>query len=293
MTNGNGQGSTDGDPQPDPYDGVDGFESPARPEDEGHPLADNTFDVEAFFDVVKLTFERIKESPVLIALVGLSAISLVWSLLVGGAQFIAYLAMGGAGAGLVGLAMSFVGLILYPVILLVAVAQWALYRPASRLLFGESIGIEDPIELVKSTTGIFLPVGLAMLGYSVLVGIGTVMCVIPGIVAAVLFSQAPYLVAVRDYDLVESFKSSYARALEHWHLVAMAIGSVLVLGAGAGVVFGCVGGTIVGALGPLAYMGEPVMSWLTGTIVVIGAFIVCLAAFGTIDELEGLDEIQW
>lgn len=280
-------------PQSDPYDGVDGFEPPARTEDDGHPLADNKFDIEAFADVLKLTFNRLKESPVLIALVGLASISLLWSLFVGSAQFVGYLFLGSTGSGIVGLVLTFVGMILYPVMLLVVIAQWTLYRPGAQLLFGRSIETDEPMELLKSTTGLLIPVGLALIGYFFVTALGLLACGVGSIIAAVLFCQAPYLVAARDFDLVEAFKASLNRTLEHWHIVAMAFGSVFVLTAGVGTIFGCVAGTIMGFLGPLNYVMSPVIDWLIGTSVAIGGFIVYLGAFATIDELEGLDEIQW
>lgn len=297
MTNGgnfgDGQGGDwndegDSTPQHDPHDGVEGFEAPARPEDTSHPLADNKFDIGAFIDILKLTGERLIGSPVLIALIGLAVISLAWALFAGTLQMGAELVMGDAGAGIVGLALAFVGLILFPILFVVAVAQTALYRPGSQLLFEGSVPTDSPVDVLKSVTGLLVPVGLSMIAVGLTVMVGLVMCILPGVAAAVLFSQVPYLVAVRDEGVIDAFKRSMERTLEHWHIVAMVIGINFIAFFAISTITFC-GGTITGFMGPLSYLFSPVFSWLGTTLTVVVAFVVTIAGFGTIDELEGLD----
>lgn len=288
---GAGGANQQGGGQADYQSGVDGFESPSVPEDDGHPLADNKFNVTAFADVLQLTFNRLKDGPVLIALVGLAAISLVWSVFTGGIQFVVHLATGGAGTGIVGMLLGLVGFLLWPLMFVVAVAQWSLYRPAARSLFEGSIEVSSPVDVIKSVTGVMLPVGLTMLGYFVATSLGVLCFFVGSLIAAILFVQAPYLTAVHDRGLVDAFKESASRGLEHWHILAMAIGATFVVVAASGMIYGCVG-TVFGYMGSIHMLVNPVLQWLATTLVFVFAFVLHVAAFATIDELEGIATIQ-
>ena len=278
----------DNPPSHDPHEGVEGFQAPTRPEDHSHPLADNNFDVGAFFEILKTTAMRLKDSPVLIAVIGLAAISLAWGLLAGTAQMFTAFIAGDAGAGAVGMLFWFLGVLLYPVMLGVTVLQATLYRPASQLMFDGSIEIASPIDLIKANLGLALPLALTMFLLFMVTGIGMLMCILPGIVAAVLFCQAPYLVAVRGVGVIDAFKKSMERTMAHWHIVAMVIGVNLMVGIAMSAITGC-GSFITGFMGPLAYLAQPILSWVGTTTIVIVGFIVTIAGFGTIDELDGID----
>ncbi len=275
----------------DPYAGVEGFEAPKTPEQDGHPLADNELDVNAFVDAIKLTFERLKETPIFVVLIGLSAISLLWALFSGSVQFIAMLTMGDLGSGAVRFLLSGLGILLFPLLVLVSVVQVTLFRPASRAVFEDGIDIDEPLALVKSTTDIVLPVGLTFVIVSIGTAIGLPCCLVPGLAIAFFFSQAPYLVAARDRGIVDAFKESANRAMEHWNVMAMAIGMNFVVVAMLGVVIGC-GMAIGGALGSFGYLVDPVIQWVGTTIAVIIGLVISTAAFTTIDELQGLETIE-
>lgn len=298
MANGDGQGNQpggvnqQGGGQGDYKSGVEGFESPAVPEDDGgHPLADNNFDVNAFADVLKLTFNRLKDGPVLIALVGLASISLLWSLMTGGIEFIAYLIAGGTVASILSIMGTVVGILMAPLFFVVTIAQWALYRPAAHSLFDGSIEVSNPVDVIKSTTGVMIPVGVTMIIVSVGSTIGLVFCILPGLAIGFLFIQAPYLAAVHDRGVVDALKESFERGKKHWHVVVMAVALMFVVAAASGMIYGCVG-TVVGFIGAINLFAAPVLQWLSTTLLAVAGFVIYTGAFATIDELEGIATIE-
>lgn len=298
MNNGNGPTDEPGGDWQSPGDEP----APAQPEGSGaaavpatagaHPLANNNFDFAAFIDIVKLTGQRGLQGPVIKAFVAVSAIWLAWDLFAGMAATVGYLA---GIAGLVSLATGLLGLLLIPLYFVTGAIQLALYRPMSRQMFEPNVDQGSIGDVLKSTTGNFVMALVAMLALTATVGLGMACCILPGIIAGFLFSQAPYLVVARDYGIIDAFTESFERTKRHWHVIAMTFGlwlGILVIAAIIGGPLTLIVNIAGGAWAPIAYMASPVVSWIIGILASIGGFVLFTAACVTIDELDGLETIE-
>lgn len=258
-----------------------------------HPLGNGQFDFGAFIDVTKLVFNRIKDGPILKLIIGLTAVWLLIDLFGGLLMSVTHFV---PGAGMVlGILIMIMTILLYPVYLLAMAVVYSLYKPTAQQVFHGPSHLGSPIELMKSTFGNLIQVFVTMLLLGVTIGVGVLCCVIPGIIAGVLFGQAPYLVATRDQGIIESFQLSFERAKRHWNVlaimfiiwIAVVVGAVLFT-----VITSLVLGVISSFFAPIGYLGQPVISWIFSAVTLVIYFLVSSAAFTTIDELEGLDTIQ-
>lgn len=288
MQNNGDDTTADGGDNPDPYEGVEGFESPDVPEDEGHPLADGNFNVTAFLDTVKAVAFQLKDNKaILIALVGLTVVSLLWALLSG---FIVGVGQILEVEVLAGVLATVLEVALLPIAFVVGIFQTALYKPASQVVFGGEQIEAGPIELVKSTFSMLVPVGAAMVALGASMSIGILCCGIGAPIAAFLLGQAPYLTAVHDRGVFdgEAFKESFDRAINHWHVLLLGFGAMFVVILPISVVVGCgqAASSFVPVVGPM--IGN-VLNWLGTALMALIGFIIAVATFGIIDELEGLD----
>lgn len=287
MTNGNDWSSQPGNDWGSPSQPQPGAESnfPAPQPPGNHPLGDNQLNFGAFIDVVRWTFAQAKEGPILKALIGLALVTLVFSLLQGFLQSGAQLLGGGFGTVL-GVFGGLVGFVGFVVSLVVVGLQYSLYKPLVEKLSGNPLPQTEPIALIKDAQSRVFMVAIAYVLTGFATGIGLFLCVLPGLAIGFLFSQAPYLIASRDEELVSAFQSSFERAKKHWHLVLMAVGTVLIgalaIGIPAGILL--IAAAFVPVVGPIL---SAIGGWLITVAFTVFGFIVTAAAFATIDELEG------
>ncbi len=256
-----------------------------------HPLADHEFDVGFYFETLKLALMRLKEGPVLKAVALLSIPALLWALLEGGVHSIGVM----FGVDLfTGLLIGAMSILLIPVWIAINALQLTLYRPGSHQFFTDQVPARSPVELVKEGVGDFVKALVTYLGLAVATTLGAFCCLLPGLVAAFFLGQAPYLAIVRGHGIGEAFSGSIDRAKNHWHVMVMGIGTMLVFAVATGIVMAILGGGAWLALvvwQPLGLMAQAVVQWLGILVYAIGAFVITLTTFGLIDELEGLDEI--
>ncbi len=268
---------------------------PATAAGAGHPLADNAFDFGHYMETLKLVFERAKDTPILKAIVLLSSIWLAWGLLTGMAMTVAHFIGGNMASGLLGMVFGAMGLLMIPLYFVVMAIEAALYDPMQRNLFHNERELGGPMDVIKGTMSKFVPAILGVVALMFTVGVGMVLCVLPGLAAAFLFSQAPYLMIVHDRGLVDAFKESMSRAMAHWHVLVMGIALLFAVAFVVGICF-AVTSVVLGILSslfaPLGFLGQPIMQWVFSVIFAVVGFLVSMTSFGLIDELEMHGKIQ-
>ena len=110
----------------------------------------------------------------------------------------------------------------------------------------------------------FGPAFLMMLIAAIAVGIGMILCVLPGVIIGFALSWAPYLMADGDSDAMSCLKRS-------WEFSKANLGSVIVFLIVAGIVGGI--GGVIGGIGQLVTMPIGQMMVAFGFINVLGGGI--------------------
>ncbi|MDU1889484.1 MAG: EI24 domain-containing protein [Dysgonomonas sp.] len=77
-------------------------------------------------------------------------------------------------------------------------------------------GIVDSKEVWPKAIRAILPVFLASIIYGVIVGIGTVLCIIPGIIAYVYLGFYAYVYIIEERSIIDSFQRSYELVKNNW-----------------------------------------------------------------------------
>ncbi len=124
----------------------------------------------------------------------------------------------------------------------------------------------------------------------IIVSIGMVLCVLPGLLALFFFAFAPYLVVSRNYEIVESLRESAKWAAREWALILSAL-VVAVIAAGAIMV---VTG-IISAVGLRPTMAVPVGlvgAWVLNTVVGYLAFLWWGAVYVTAESRQQLETLR-
>lgn len=254
-----------------------------------HPLANNAFDFSYFIETLKQAAIGAKEGKIIHALVILTTLGLAWSLLTGLVQSAVSIFSLGA-AGIIGLIMTLMGLVLIPLSFVIHSYQMALLKPAADQLYSPQPG-GSPVEVLKSAMPSLLKSMLAAFLYFFAVGLGILFCVLPGLAAAFLFYQVPYLVIVHDRPIPDAFQESFERAKTHWHVFVMALALSFAVSIAAGAITGMMSLVVTLAGGffpPAAYLGMPIINWIFTAIISVISILLMTIAGTTIDELEGI-----
>lgn len=278
---------------PHPYDASPN--TPAQNQhqpDPSHPLANNAFDFKYYLDVLKLTLMRGKDGSIIQALVLLTTFGLAWGLLTGVVQtVVSFFSIGLA--GIVGLIITIMGFLLFPLNLLIYGFQMALLGPASEQLHAPT-DRGGTINVLKSGVPVFVMGLLSLLLVGLSISIGFVLCVIPGFIAAFLFYQVPYLTIVHNRSIPEAFQESLDRAKTHWHVLVMTflIHFAITMALGMATGMFSLGLTFAGGFfAPISYLGMPVVNWVFSAISSVMAVLLMTVTGSLIDELEGIRRI--
>ncbi len=301
MTNGNDSGDQPGGDwesppeQPDGNGGGADHQPPAatvggRSYEGVHPFADNAFDIGAFVEAAKLTFERAMDSNVLKAFIALTLIPFAWDLFTGGTMMVAGF-VSGTVAGILGAMLTVFGLLFIPIFWAVSATQVALQRPLAHRVFDRTVDYGSILDTIKAVlnkiVAVFFTTVLVTLGSI----IGICACGVGLLIVAFFLAQAPYLVAVHDRGVIDSLQESFERGKAHWHLVLMffipVIGISVITWGAVGV-----GQMIAGFIPHVGYLIGPVFQWVGAVIVGVTTFILGTTAFSNIDELEGIATID-
>lgn len=259
--------------------------------DGDHPMANNTFDLGYFFEVLKLTFLHIKDTSILKAILVISSFSLAWGLFIGVVQSATHFI---GLAGILGFLLTLMGVVFVPIYILVFLIEVSLMRPLSNQLHAPQ-DLGGPMDVIKSVFPNLLMAMVSLLLLGLIAAIGTLFCVLPGLAALFFFYQAPYLIIVHDRSISDGFSESFNRAKSHWHVLLIGYALSWLVGLGLGVT-GFIKTAMFNLAGtlfaPIAYLGNPIFSWV---ITVIGSVIglaILTASCAIIDELEGIRTIR-
>ncbi len=237
--------------------------------------------LEDVIDNVQTLAKRVL-GPLLVAWGAVAIVHLVLVIL----QTVAQITMGPAS-----LAFMFVSI---PVMLLVGIVlqafRLALYRPMRGVMTDGPGAYPDLGSLKDPIVSNFVNVLLANLLYGLAVGVGALFCLIPGLVAAVVFAMAPYY-AANGTPPVDAMRDSLESAKRYPVLFIAAVGAaVIILGVIQAVVALVI--TIIGsALGEYGVIVSNLTQWMM--VVALGAIIWVTwgATFITIDLAESGEQV--
>jgi hypothetical protein len=223
--------------------------------------------------------------PVLVAFAGLWGIKLALTLIVG-----VFTALGVWVMGLFGTIAGFVAFLSIPLLVLLGLAQNALFRPVQLQAFEGKEFIGSVGEALGMAREVVVKVILTTALFGVVTGVGSVFCLIPGLAALFFFCQAPYLAATTELQPWECMRRSYELNKSYALPVAIALAAALIT---VGIVTGC-GSAASGAIGTLIGRLVPAIGGLVTQLGVdlfsiagsFGAFVAFAAVFTTIQSIE-------
>lgn len=223
--------------------------------------------------------------PVLVAFGMLWGVKVAVTLIVGGLS-----ALGVWVTGVFGTIAGFVAFLSIPVLVLVSLAQNALYRPVQLQAFEGKGFIGGAGEALGMAREVVVKVMLTAALFGVTVGVGSVFCVLPGLAAFFFFCQAPYLAATTELAPWECMRRSYELNKSYALPVALALAAALVT---VGVFNGC-GAAVSGVIGSLiGKVSAPIGGLVAGLgmdlfsiVGSFGAFVAFAAVFTTIQSVE-------
>jgi hypothetical protein len=118
----------------------------------------------------------------------------------------------------------------------------------SRALGGQM----DPAGAWRVTLSRLVPLVITSILGSIAVGIGLMFCIIPGVIAAFLFSLTSLVVMLEGRSAIDALKRSSDLVKRHWIDVLLVLIVYAVLGFAISMVFGIIGGVFGMLLGELA-----------------------------------------
>ncbi len=245
-----------------------------------------TFD--ELIERLKLVFRR-ATGPVLMAWLGIAGIILIFALLGSLFYIVNYFVTAPGVSSVLGLFHSIFEMGYQPILYVVGAFQLALFRPLHRQIFeGEGV-IASPLDAVRDAKGAFLYVLAVVLILSFASGLGVFCCLIPGLLVAFLFCQAPYLTATQGLDPIAALKRSFELNKAYWMVIFAVVIGIFAVSV-AGTVVGGVGTWILGLmtsfLDPFHKPFVAIVMWLGWQLGLFGAFIVQAAVFSTIETKE-------
>lgn len=220
--------------------------------------------------------------PILIAWGAIAAVHLILSMI----QAVAHIVLGPAS-----LALMFVSIPVWLLIgLVLGALRFSLYRPMRDVLTGGAAVYPDLGSLKDPILGNFVNVMLVTLLYSLAVGVGALLCGIPGLIALVVFSMAPYY-AANGTPPVDAMRDSFEAAKRYPILFVVAIAAtVFILGLANGVVSVLLA-IIGGALGEYGVLAANFMQWMSLVVLGAVALVIMGATFATIDLAESGERV--
>lgn len=236
----------------------------------------------------KVFFSRIK-GPILKAFLAITVLTVLVAVL----KLMVNVVLGFVGVGpmVIQISSGLFQFMLALVGLVVGVLQVALYAPARNAMMMNTPDAPTSIGEVfaQAKGGIPKALGLVLLT-SMVIGIASGCCGIPGIIAFILLWPARYLVIARGMDLTSGINASMDIGKKYWVLfivmmvaafvLFVAVGAVLgILGAIVGVIMGVVvssGASIEVIMAVSAFLGfgVDVIGWIVGALVGVAFWCV-------------------
>ena len=179
-----------------------------------------------------------------------------------------------------------------------ATVQLALFRPIRHVMRGGQLGsLGEVFAMAKPQ---LIPAFVVNLIFGVVVGLGTMCCVIPGIIAGLLFLPARYLAGGRGLDIGDALSTSIEIGKKYWLLLglccvlfAVLIGMAAAFGGGVGAGLGIFAASLApsagSGMGIAAIFGGTtfatgVLGWIAGTASSIILWTVEAGVMSAIEE---------
>ena len=118
--------------------------------------------------------------------------------------------------------------IFYPLSILVAALNFTSFRAVK--MADETSGDITLMQAIDTTLSRVLPTVATLLLYGILVGVGSLFCLVPGIYASLVFLPAPFICAVYGYGPIESLKTARSWFHTHTMLFVVLIGAAILYG---------------------------------------------------------------
>ncbi len=162
-----------------------------------------------------------------------------------------------------------------------------LYRPMRTAMVEGKASIGGLSDVIRSASTRLLPTLGVLFLMTVAIFVGTLMCIIPGIIAAFLLCMAPYLVATRDeLGVMDSLKQSVRLAQENFVAILVPIILIIVVVLPIQfVIVALMAGSML-ALGPVTMVAFVPVSWLVGFVLNYAIWIVFGATYITIETAD-------
>lgn len=212
--------------------------------------------------------------PILVAWVLVAVIQL-------GFVIVNVAAMGILGAG----SLPFI-LVSIPVWILIGVFlnafRVSLYKPMRDVMTDGPQAYPDLASLKAPVMRNFLNVLLTNVLVGLVVGFGLVLCIIPGVIAAVLLAMAPYY-ASTGTPAVDAMRESFETVQRHLGVVIMAFAAVVGIAMLIGFMSMALGMGAGAIMGEYAYIGSSFAEWLIQVAVGVVIWVIMGATYITID----------
>lgn len=166
----------------------------------------------------------------------------------------------------------------------------SLFAPLKQMLVQGPQSVDGIGGVAKSALSRAIPVAITSVIVSVIVGIGVVFCVIPGLVAGFLLMMSTFYAAV-GHNPIEALTESFESAKKYWALLLGAV-AVVIFVTGLIVIGGSITSAIsIAILKEYAFIGIQLGNWLITALLGVVIWIVTGAVFVTIDTAESGESI--
>jgi hypothetical protein len=171
-------------------------------------------------------------------------------------------------------------------VLIVYTLRVALFKTLRDVAYEGALAVGTPGRVFRDLSPRLVPVLLTNVVVFALIGVGFMLCVLPGLLAMFFLAFAPYLVAAHGHRLGDALQHSARIARHQWLLLLTA----LVVAIAAAMVFSCVGlGTNLALAQPLGRfaMGLGMIgTWVVHTVVGFLAWMYWGAVYLTAESGE-------
>lgn len=150
--------------------------------------------------------------------------------------------------------------------------------------------VGSPGAVFRDVARHIVPAFLITVVAGLVVGIGFVLCVLPGLVALFFLAFAPYLVVAQGESILDGMRRSAEWAWREWPLLLSAVVVAMIGGGLMACVMGAIGGLITGTVAavPSALVG----GWIVNTVVGYVAFLWWGAVYVTAESREQVETLQ-
>jgi hypothetical protein len=181
--------------------------------------------------------------------------------------------------------VNLLGLLIYPLTIISSALYYASFR-SMRAIEDRSPTNLGFGELRAELFSGFGSAALASLLYMVVVGIGALCCILPGLVVAFIFLPAPYIASKKRFGVFDGFSEAWGWLKRHTSLFVVSGGVSVLVGIGVAALQYVAITVFVGRMGQTGILVANGAVWLLGVVVGYFAWMFIGSIFVTIDLAE-------